>query len=503
MGGSGAWGPRGWQGCGALISSAGACGEFQEPCWAQFWLRFNDPFPNTPPHPAPPSPRLQLTPTPGGLPLVPSLRHAPTRQCANTQVCTSMHQRGLGQPWEELELLPGDRQRWGREAAPGCTASLPSLQAPPPESTLGSPGQGRVPSPGVSAGERAEEPVGLSEHGGGSRTGSSHGGSLHSPVYTVGPPPACPLDNPVFAQAWLGWVPLLPWQPWLCQPHHPGSHEHPPGAALPGPPVPAGPSQEGQAPAPDPETLGTLYLPGQGQDHGTVAVMLMTTAAGPRQSGRHRQHPALRATLPPGTGCRSRAGDAVPGCSALRCACVWGRRSLSSSSLPHHDSSASHRRPLVPENPSQSRRCLRWPEHGDGVRPWLTPAASAWLRGARRVPLTPCPAPWCPWPCSLGCRLWHWLAQGRRLRCGCQAVLRFQAGEWSLFYHGVETKSTGDGQGAGEDTTPAAGCVLGSLGWHWAQPGPRCPRNETWHPGPGQKQDPHQPEGGQRPAAMW
>lgn len=76
--------------------------------------------------------------------------------------------------------------------------------------------------------------MGLSEHGGGSRTGSSRARSLRSPVYTAGPLPARPPDNPMFAQAGLGWVPSLLWQPWLCQPHHLGGRGHLPGTALPG-----------------------------------------------------------------------------------------------------------------------------------------------------------------------------------------------------------------------------------------------------------------------------
>lgn len=118
----------------------------------------------------------------------------------------------------------------------------------------------------------------------------------------------------------------------------------------------------------------------------------------------------------------------MPGCLALCCACVWGRRSLSSSSLPHHDSSAPHcRKPLLAPLLLATARAGRW-----GQTP-LAPAASAQLWGAQEVPLTACPAPWCLQPRSLGCRLWHWLAQGQRLRCGCQVALRFRAGSRACF----------------------------------------------------------------------
>lgn len=166
------------------------------------------------------------------------------------------------------------------------------------------------------------------------------------------------------------------------------------------------------------------HLPGQGQDRGTVSLVPSVPGSGwiPVEWA---TSPAPRAALPPGTKCHSRAGGAVPGRSALRCAGGWGRTSLSLSSL----------------SPT-----------GSPSRP---PAARAWHwcradRGSPQlrvlgVPLTPCPAPRCPRSCP-GLAL---AGLGTPVRCGCQAVLRFRAGEQSLFYRGAEPKSTGDAKEPG------------------------------------------------------
>lgn len=72
-------------------------------------------------------------------------------------------------------------------------------------------------------------------------------------------------------------------------------------------------------------------------------------------------------------------------------------------------------------------------------RPRLAPAAGA------GVPLTPCPAPRCP-RSRPGLAL---AGLGTPVCCGCQAVLRFRAGEQSLFYREAEPKSTGDAKEPG------------------------------------------------------
>lgn len=112
------------------------------------------------------------------------------------------------------------------------------------------------------------------------------------------------------------------------------------------------------------------------------------------------------------------------------------------------------------------------------------------LQGTQEVPLTPCLALGAA--VALGCWLWHWLARGWRFCRGCQATLRFRAGERSLFYRGAEAKSTVDDRGAHH----ARGRVCASsLGWHRAQPGLHHPGNEPWRqtltsPGVGREPQP-------------
>lgn len=134
--------------------------------------------------------------------------------------------------------------------------------------------------------------------------------------------------------------------------------------------------------------------------------------------------PVPRTALPPGTGCHSQAGNAVPGHSALHCTGSWGGTSLSSSSLS----------PLKPTLARKPLPALLLPKHGT-ERPQL---------GVLGVPLTPVSA--------LVLRSCSGLALaglGTLVCSGCQAVLRFRAGEQSLFYRGAEPKSTGDAKEPG------------------------------------------------------
>lgn len=126
-----------------------------------------------------------------------------------------------------------------------------------------------------------------------------------------------------------------------------------------------------------------------------------------------------------------------------------------------------------------------------GVRHRLYPAA-----GYPGGPTYPLPGSRCCCRRALGCRLWHWLARGWWFCRGCQATLRFRAGQRSLFYHGAETKSTVDDRRVHH----ACGRVCASsLGWHRAQPGPYHRRNEPWHrtlTSPGVGREPRPPGDG-------
>lgn len=176
------------------------------------------------------------------------------------------------------------------------------------------------------------------------------------------------------------------------------------------------------------------HLPGQGQDRGTVSLVPSVPGSGwiPVEWA---TSPVPRAALPPGTGCHSRAGGAVPGRSALLCAGGWGRTSLSLSSLSPTGS---------PSRPPAAR-ARRWCRADPGS-PQLRVLGS---HLPRAQPLgAPVPA-----------RGWRWLVWGRR--CAVAARLFCVSGQVSGACFTVRlSQSPQVMPRSQEHSTPAAGRVL-------------------------------------------
>lgn len=297
-----------------------------------------------------------------GCPALPRPR-TPRQPVPHPVLPTEERSRGLRRPWEELELLPGDGQRWGGHSV---------LQ--PRESPRMAWGSAVSPAPGD-----AVVPDGHS--------GSSRAGSRRSPVYTAGPLPARAPDNPAVRRQGRGGRPRChgsPGSAGTATPAAMGARPALPSPAPRSPPAPAAgqpppslgmraaPSQWGQDPAPgwEPSTPRTRHAKGRTAARRPRCPRCQRPwLSGPSRAGGiagTQSHP------PPGTGRRSRAGDAVPGCSAPRCA--WGRGSLSSSSPPRRDSAAPH-------CSSPRLRCCC---DGRSRAMGSDPAA-----GAHEVPLTP------------------------------------------------------------------------------------------------------------------
>lgn len=173
--------------------------------------------------------------------------------------------------------------------------------------------------------------------------------------------------------------------------------------------------------------------------------------------------PVPRTALPPGTGCHSQAGDAVPGCSALHCDSGWGGTSLSLSSPPS----------LKPIPAGKPLPASLLPEHGPGVR--QTPARPSCGCWGSHLP------PRCPRSCS-------GLAWGRH--CAVAARLFCVSGQVSgaCFTVGL-SQSPQVMPRSQEHSTPATGRVLAPRlapgrveaplpqeraleAWPWAEAGP-------------------------------